>query len=258
MTSFQIDSAEGLPIRGDIESPDDPRALVVIIHGFKGFKDWGFFPWLAEHLCRQRFAACRFNMSRSGIGEGGDAFDRLDLFRDDTYSGQVSDVVRVARHASRHFRDLPLFLLGHSRGGGIALLAAAQLENLHGVAIWSPIGRADRWKQLLDRSIAFLGCATLLLAFGLVPMINADDPWSVQATVLVGMSGVLAVGGITKVSYIVGGPVDRVAMRLVGDDAERFTWSAGFSQSGLCEPQQFIIHKHILKLMFLNEGLIAF
>ncbi len=91
------------------------------------------------------------------------------------------------------------------------------------VAMWAVIrvplgisGRTDRWKQLLDRSIAFLGCATLLLAFGLVPMINADDPWSVQATVLVGMSGVLAVGGITKVSYIVGGPVDRVAMRLVG------------------------------------------
>jgi uncharacterized protein len=151
MTAFEIESEEGLPIRGDIESPDNPRALVVIVHGFKGFKDWGFFPWLSEHLCRHKFAAVRFNMSRSGIGENPETFDRLDLFKDDTYSAQVSDAVRVARHVTKHFRDLPLFLLGHSRGGGVALLAASQLENLHGVAVWSPISRADRWDDAAKR-----------------------------------------------------------------------------------------------------------
>jgi len=66
---FIIDSREGLPIRGDFEIPEGARALVVIAHGFKGFKDWGFFPWLADYLCRERAAVCRFNMSRSGIGE---------------------------------------------------------------------------------------------------------------------------------------------------------------------------------------------
>ena len=49
---FTIDSREGLPIRGDLDAPDEARALVVIVHGFKGFKDWGFFPWLADHLRR--------------------------------------------------------------------------------------------------------------------------------------------------------------------------------------------------------------
>jgi diguanylate cyclase (GGDEF)-like protein len=91
------------------------------------------------------------------------------------------------------------------------------------VAMWAvgkvPLGihgRTERWRQALDRSIAFLGCTTVLFFFGLFPMINADDPWTTQAMVLVGMSAVLAVGGITKVSYIAGGPVDRVAMRLIG------------------------------------------
>ncbi|MET0415362.1 MAG: EAL domain-containing protein [Actinoplanes sp.] len=101
--------------------------------------------------------------------------------------------------------------------------AAALVATGFLIAMWAVIrvplgitGRADRGKQALDRSIAFFGCTTLLLAFGLVPMINADDPWTTQVMVLVGMSAVLAVGGITKVSYIAGGPVDRVAMRLVG------------------------------------------
>jgi alpha-beta hydrolase superfamily lysophospholipase len=142
---FEIPSDEGLPIRGDIHAPQDPRALVVIVHGFKGFKDWGFFPWLAEWLCDERLVAVRFNLSRSGIGETADSFDRLDLFRDDTYSIQIADVLNVARHVQAKFRELPLFLLGHSRGGGVALLAATKLRNLTGVVTWSSIARADRW-----------------------------------------------------------------------------------------------------------------
>ena len=49
---FTIESSEGLPIRGDLESTGGARALVVIVHGFKGFKDWGFFPWVAETQSR--------------------------------------------------------------------------------------------------------------------------------------------------------------------------------------------------------------
>jgi diguanylate cyclase (GGDEF)-like protein len=91
-----------------------------------------------------------------------------------------------------------------------------------GAAIWAvarvPIGRTgrpDRHRILLDRTIAFLGCATVLWHLGLAPMLTAAQPWSTQAIVLVGLAYLLAIGGITKVSYVVGGPVDRAAMRLV-------------------------------------------
>lgn len=142
---FEIESSEGLIIRGDIESAARPRALVVVVHGFKGFKDWGFFPWLGEQLCEAGFAVVRFNMSRSGIGDHPDEFDRLDLFADDTYSVQIADLNSVVRHAQAHLGRLPLFLLGHSRGGGVALLAAREFELLQGVVTWSAISRVDRW-----------------------------------------------------------------------------------------------------------------
>ncbi len=141
---FEITSSEGLPIRGNIDTPSDPRALVVVVHGFKGFKDWGFFPWMAEDLCSEGLAVVRFNMSRSGIGEDLESFDRLDLFRDDTYSIQVADLLATVRHAQAQF-DLPTFLVGHSRGGGVALLAAREVERLEGVATWSAISHVDRW-----------------------------------------------------------------------------------------------------------------
>jgi pimeloyl-ACP methyl ester carboxylesterase len=143
---FTIDSDEGLPIRGNLDVPPKARALAVVAHGWKGFKDWSFFPWLAERLCHHRIAVCRFNMSRSGIGEDLETFSRLDLFADDTYSAQVADLVKVTRYAQQQI-DLPTFLLGHSRGGGVAILAASQVEKLEGVVTWSAIARADRWDE---------------------------------------------------------------------------------------------------------------
>ena len=143
---FTIQSSEGLPIRGNLAVPLNARALVVVVHGFKGFKDWGFFPWVAEHLCNHDFAVCRFNMSRSGIGENPESFERLDLFADDTYSEQIADLVSATAFAQSRV-DLPTFLLGHSRGGGIALLAADLIPRLEGVITWSAIATADRWDE---------------------------------------------------------------------------------------------------------------
>jgi len=97
------------------------------------------------------------------------------------------------------------------------LVAAAFLIAMWGVAR-VPLGianRVQRQRQWLDRSIAFFGCGSVLFTFGLGPMIKSPD-WSVQTLVLLGLSFVLAIGGITKVSYIGGGPVDRVAIRLIG------------------------------------------
>lgn len=145
MSEFTIPSSENLPIRGNLDLPKNARALVVVAHGFKGFKDWGFFPWLAEYLHARRFAVCRFNMSRSGIGDNPEVFDRLDLFEHDTYSAQISDLLAVAEHAQKKMGPIPTFLLGHSRGGAVALLAAGAVAHLHGIVTWSAIARADRW-----------------------------------------------------------------------------------------------------------------
>ena len=141
---FTLTSEEGLPIRGDLDTPRNAEALVILLHGFKGFKDWGFFPWLAEYLCDQHFAVCRFNMSRCGIGDDPQTFDRLDLFADDTYSTELSDLRAIVRHSQSRV-SLPTFLFGHSRGGGVAILAAANVPNLRGVITWSAIAHADPW-----------------------------------------------------------------------------------------------------------------
>ncbi|HYC58974.1 MAG TPA: alpha/beta fold hydrolase [Thermoanaerobaculia bacterium] len=161
-TPFTITSAEGLPIRGDFDAPDKPRALVIVVHGFKGFKDWGFFPWLAQRLAGHRLAVCRFNMSRCGIGDDPESFDRLDLFERDTYSIELADLRSVIRFAQLQFPGLPTILLGHSRGGGIAILGAQEVADLAGVIAWSPISRCDNWEAATLEDFAKRGFTAVM------------------------------------------------------------------------------------------------
>lgn len=130
-----VTGAEGLPVACDVHVPPGPgRApVVLILHGFKGFKDWGFFPTLAEDLARAGLAAVRMNFSHNGVGAGPDAgsFTRLDLFEQDRMSYRLEDVaaVRRALETGRLPRSARLdagrcALFGHSLGGAVALLAA--------------------------------------------------------------------------------------------------------------------------------------
>ncbi|MEV4509925.1 EAL domain-containing protein [Dactylosporangium sp. NPDC049525] len=119
----------------------------------------------------------------------------------------------LAAGGMRDMSTLPSMSTPAAVPAGIGFLAA----------MWAmariPLGissACERWRQWLDRSIAFLGCGTVLFHFGLAPMITAEALWSTQTIVLLGMSFALAVGGITKVSYIRGGPVDRSVLRLIG------------------------------------------
>ena len=49
-TRFQLNGSDGGPLRGEVRTGGrgEERPAVLICHGFKGFKDWGFFPKLAE------------------------------------------------------------------------------------------------------------------------------------------------------------------------------------------------------------------
>ena len=146
-TPFRLRSAEGLEICGIVERPPKARVLAIMLHGFKGFANWGFFPWLAEELNRNNVATCRFDFSRNGVSRFGEEFDRLDLFADDTYSTELADLRTVVSFLTeqRYLDHLPLALFGFSRGGGVSLIAAKEIPRLRCVTTWSAVSNLDRW-----------------------------------------------------------------------------------------------------------------
>ncbi len=87
-----------------------------------------------------------------------------------------------------------------------------------GAVVTVPLGGTPRggwWKRELDRAIAGLGCVTLLWHFGLAPLLAPGSPWSTHTKVVTGLTLLLTVAGISRVVTVPGGPVDRVAVRLV-------------------------------------------
>lgn len=146
--AFRIVNDHGLEILGDTHTPPgEPIACALLIHGFKGYKDYGFIPVLAHDLAQRGVRVHRFNLSTSGMTNDIATFARPDLFALDTWSRQVDDVRRVAR-AVREGEiagaGLPLFLIGHSRGGATALLSAGRFRDELGLAGVVTINAVDR------------------------------------------------------------------------------------------------------------------
>jgi dienelactone hydrolase len=125
-----------------------PGPATLILHGFKGFKDWGMFPPLAERLARAGFTAVSFNLSGSGVDDQG-RFSRPERFGHNSFSAERADVDAVMAALERGELGIPkptsVGIIGHSRGGGIAILVAEQSRRIAALATWAAIAHVRRW-----------------------------------------------------------------------------------------------------------------
>lgn len=126
---------------------DHTTDLVIFCHGYKGFKDWG--PW---NLVAEAFAAAgcdflKFNFSHNG-GTAKNPIDFPDVaaFAKNSYSKELADVECILNRVGEGFEPnskkrvyKQIFLIGHSRGGGIAILAAAKFLGIHRLITWAAV-----------------------------------------------------------------------------------------------------------------------
>jgi pimeloyl-ACP methyl ester carboxylesterase len=119
-----------------------------VLHGFKGFKDWGMFPPLSQRLAEAGFIVVSPNLSGSGVDDKGD-FSLPERFGHNTFSAELEDVRRVidALRAGQLGVPTPptLGLVGHSRGGGVAILQAARDPRVRALVTWAAISSVERW-----------------------------------------------------------------------------------------------------------------
>ena len=128
-TDWTIEGSGGKTIYGTRHDPtlsceSKPKGVVLMAHGFKGYKDYGMFPWLATQFCSEGYVVHRFNFSHSGMRAGDGPFECPDLFEQATWNNQVEDLQIIANEFGQS--DLPLLIFGHSRGGVASLLAAGR------------------------------------------------------------------------------------------------------------------------------------
>ena len=152
-TPFRI-TPPGADLRGDYwtggATAED--AALVVCHGFKGFKDWGFFPWLCGQLAeRTGIAVVSLNFDGSGVRETD--FDDLEAFSRNTFSRELWDLEAILDGlAAGRLGDIDVppasryGLLGHSRGGATCILKAGLRSQVRGLVTWASIASVTRYE----------------------------------------------------------------------------------------------------------------
>ena len=148
---LQTSRNEQLQITTFVEEQSFLNKTIVFIHGFKGFKDWGFGPYLCNYFAKNGFFVIAFNFSHNGIGNNKFEFTELEKFAQNTYSLEVRELEEIIKNVRNNYfnfaNDSKIGLIGHSRGGAIAILTASKRNDISSVVAWASISKLDRYSE---------------------------------------------------------------------------------------------------------------
>lgn len=151
-SEFSLSGADGKLIIGDItfdeKNPNMP--IVLFVHGFKGFKDWGAHNLVARYFAGNGYRYIKFNLSHSGVPTDypKDVTD-METFASNTVSKELFDVNAVLDFIEKAYgRETKINLIGHSRGGGLAIVEASNDLRINKLITWSSISSFNSlWKK---------------------------------------------------------------------------------------------------------------
>jgi pimeloyl-ACP methyl ester carboxylesterase len=133
------------------------KPCLLYVHGFKGFKDWGFVPYAGEFFEKKGFTFVAFNFSHNGVGEDLQTFSEPDKFARNTFSLELEEAKEMSHllnhtdHFGRHLSG-KLGMIGHSRGGGISILAAQASPAVSALVTWASVSTFERYDKKLRQT----------------------------------------------------------------------------------------------------------
>lgn len=121
------------------------KPLLIFCHGFKGYKDWGHFNLISDSFAEKGFIVLKFNFTFNGGTENTVIdFPDLEAFAENNYLKEVEDINFIIRLCNTS--EIPLdnwngdiYLLGHSRGGGMATIVGSENKMVKKVVSWAGI-----------------------------------------------------------------------------------------------------------------------
>jgi pimeloyl-ACP methyl ester carboxylesterase len=125
------------------------KPCLILVHGFKGFKDWGFWPYTSDFFSKNGFNVLSFNFSHNGLGDSVSDFIELDKFAENTISLEVDEldeIINLVKKGSIFNSDCTsIGIIGHSRGGAVSILTSAKNKNVNALAVWASVAKLDRY-----------------------------------------------------------------------------------------------------------------
>lgn len=129
---------------------EEKLPLIIFVHGYKGYKDWGTWDLMAEKFANAGFYFVKFNMSHNGTTlKDPNDFADLETFGQNNFSKELADLEIVINHFKTQKRvdSNQIILLGHSRGGGISVIKASENKSISKLITLASISTLDRFPK---------------------------------------------------------------------------------------------------------------
>lgn len=147
LRNLAIDGPKKRPILADVFFVMDGfnKPVVLFNHGFKGFKDWGIWDLVAKGFAQAGFVFVKFNQRHNGTTpRNPTTFSDLEAFGKNTISRELDDLHTMHQWLIANsilpidlINTSQMALMGHSRGGSTAILAATRSANWQALITWS-------------------------------------------------------------------------------------------------------------------------
>jgi len=152
LTNSHYTGSKGRKSLIDLEIPNQYNGeLIVFVHGFMGFKDWGAWHLVQQFFSERNYGFCKFNLSHNGgTIENGIDFPDEQAFGHNCYSYEIADIESALKWLTQENVEWKeLHFIGHSRGGGDVLLAGRNLQEKYS------IGSIHTWAAISDIGMRF-------------------------------------------------------------------------------------------------------
>ena len=134
---------DGTPLEAVLERPEkqsDNTPLMILIHGFTGYKEEPHLNAMAEMMTGLGFAVLRPDLYGHGKSGG--------HFRDHTIFKWLANITVLIDYARKELPYREIWLAGHSQGGLAVMLAAAMhRDRIKGVVALAPALTIPTWAR---------------------------------------------------------------------------------------------------------------
>lgn len=168
----RIEGNHGRPIILDIyfTPSSEVRPAVIFTHGFKGFKDWGTFHLVAKAFAKAGFVFIKFNLSHNGsTPEQPEELTDFEAFGNNNFSIELDDLGFVIDYVCGsaisdivQVNNKEIYLVGHSRGGGLTILKSNEDNRVKKIATWASVNEFGKYwnekimKEWKDSGVQFV------------------------------------------------------------------------------------------------------
>lgn len=167
LAPFRLEQPDGTALEGEVRVVEGGgrKPVLILGHGFRGHKDWSFWPDAAERLAGRGYYTVTFNFARIDALKSGGERKAAETA---TLSRELEDwraVVRAAVHGqiplAAEADPERLAVLGHSRAGTSGLLLAGELAEVKAAVVWNGGGApirpsAEDGRELTPAQIALI------------------------------------------------------------------------------------------------------